>query len=85
VTSVASSDFWKAFDALPAHVQEAAQKQYALWRANPAHPSLQFKQLRPGLWSVRVTRAYRALGLREGDVITWIWIGTHAEYDRLIR
>jgi hypothetical protein len=25
------------------------------------------------------------LGLVEGDEITWFWIGSHAEYDRLIR
>jgi hypothetical protein len=30
-----------------------------------------------------VTLAYRAVGLLEGDEITWFWIGTHADYDRL--
>jgi hypothetical protein len=32
-----------------------------------------------------VTLGYRALGLLEGDEIIWLWIGTHAEYDRLLK
>jgi len=36
------------------------------------------------LYSVRVGLQYRALGLLENDIQTWFWIGSHAEYDRLI-
>ena len=32
----------------------------------------------------RAVRFYRALGLWEGDTITWFWIGSHAEYDTLL-
>ena len=35
--------------------------------------------------SVRVGLGYRALGVRHGDDILWFWIGSHAEYDRLVR
>jgi hypothetical protein len=28
---------------------------------------------------------YRALGVREGETMVWFWIGSHAEYDRLVR
>jgi hypothetical protein len=31
---------------------------------------------------VRIGEHYRALGLREGDIIAWFWIGTHEEYNR---
>jgi hypothetical protein len=34
---------------------------------------------------VRVGDHYRALGRVEGDTITWVWIGTHEEYNRLAR
>jgi hypothetical protein len=34
--------------------------------------------------SVRVSKGWRALGLLMGDTIHWFWIGSHAEYDRLI-
>jgi hypothetical protein len=84
VNSKASSDFWSRFNALPQAVQRQATKQYKLFRENPSHPSLQFKELEPGLYSVRVSRNHRALGWRRRDSILWFWIGTHAEYDRLI-
>jgi hypothetical protein len=48
VTSKASSDFWSCFDALPPPVQRLARKQYHLFRQNPSHPSLQFKEIVPG-------------------------------------
>jgi hypothetical protein len=36
------------------------------------------------LVSVRIGDHYRALGFLETDVVICIWIGSHAEYDRLI-
>ena len=36
-------------------------------------------------WSARVTDAYRALALREGNTLTWFWIGTHEGYERLLK
>ncbi len=35
------------------------------------------------VWSVRVNDQYRAVGVRFGDTIEWIWIGTHNEFDNL--
>jgi hypothetical protein len=83
VTHHANPDFWAAYDALPADVQALADKNFALLKANPAHPSLSFKRVGP-YWSARVGRKYRALAVeRNGDTI-WFWIGTHAEYDRIV-
>ena len=28
---------------------------------------------------------YRALAVLDGDLAVWFWIGTHADYDRLLR
>jgi len=33
---------------------------------------------------VRITRDYRALGVRDGEAIVWFWIGSHADYERLL-
>jgi hypothetical protein len=54
---------------------------------NPGHGSLHFKELEghEALWSARVGRQYRALARRKGDLVVWVWIGHHSEYDRLIR
>ena len=73
--------FWKAFRSLPAPVQKLARDKYALWRRDPFHPSLKFEERRNGICVVRIGDHYRALGVREADVIAWFWIGTHA-YNR---
>jgi hypothetical protein len=49
----------------------------------PSHPSLHFKKVNK-YWSVRIGKAYRALGIEVKNGILWFWIGTHYEYDRLI-
>jgi hypothetical protein len=82
-----TEEFFFLFGKLPPNVRESARKSYRLWRDNPAHPSLHFKRIhsQEPLYSVRIGRGWRALGLMEDDTVTWFWIGSHAEYDRLIR
>lgn len=77
----ASSDFWALYWALPAEIRELADKNYELLKDNPRHPSLQLKRI-DELWSVRVGRHYRALGIEVPDGIQWVWIGSHADYDK---
>jgi hypothetical protein len=77
--------FWSDFALLPRDVQDAARQKHRLWLENPFHPSLSFKELAPSLWSVRINRQYRALGRRRADLVVWFWIGTPADYDRLIK
>ena len=36
------------------------------------------------LWSVRIGEHCRALGTDVKEGIYWIWIGPHAEYDRIV-
>ena len=79
----ASSDFWALYGNLPAEVRDLAQKNYELLKLNPRHPSLQLKRVE-GLWSVRVGQHYRAIGIDVAGGIQWIWIGSHADYDRFI-
>lgn len=51
------------------------------------YPSLHFKLIHghEALYSVRIGRGWRALGLLEGDRMSWFWIGSHAEYDELVK
>jgi hypothetical protein len=59
---------------------------YRLFAADPNHPGLRMKKVRddPVVVSVRVSLGYRALGRRDGGTITWFWVGSHADYDRLL-
>jgi hypothetical protein len=61
-----------------------ADKNYQLWKENPSHPSLRFKPVGEGFWSIRIGIHYRAIGYPEGDEVTWIWIGHHSEYDHIV-
>lgn len=71
------------YGALPADVRALADKNFALLKSDPRHPSLHFKQI-DDLWSVRIGDHYRALGTGVKEGIYWIWIGSHAEYDRIV-
>jgi hypothetical protein len=84
MNSVALPSFWNAYDSLDSTVQRRARKAYELWADNPFHPSLRFKCINSNenIWSVRITRGYRALGILEGDTVVWFWIGGHDEYER---
>jgi hypothetical protein len=75
VNSSVTKGFRKQLDALPTEVREQADRAYSLWRADPYHPSLQFKQVsqREPIYSVRVGIGYRALGLRKTDHVYWFW------------
>ena len=68
----------------PGAIQKAALKQYRTWQSDPRHRSLHFKPI-GDLWSVRVTDDYRALAIYENGTYYWFWIGSHAEYDQIIR
>jgi hypothetical protein len=87
VKSYLTDDFIACFRALPPHIRDLARRNYCLWRDNPFHPGLHFRQIHPTepLYSVRIGIGWRVLGLLEANEITWFWIGSHAEYDRLIR
>jgi hypothetical protein len=77
------AEFWEHYEALPDEIQSLADKNYALLKENSYHPSLHLKKV-GAYWSVRVGRDYRALGLDIPEGILWFWIGTHAEYDKVI-
>ena len=76
--------FWEAYTLLPDSGKKGARKAFSLWRENPFHPSLHFKCVNQEekIWSVRITLGYRALGILEGDTVTWFWIGGHEQYER---
>ena len=82
--SFTTPDFWQAYALLPEPIKEQAQKAYQLWQDNQSHPSLHFKKVGKNLWSVRVTKGYRALAIKKGNDYYWIWIGTHKEYETFL-
>lgn len=80
---LASPEFWALYEALPQSIQKLADKNFKLLKRDPRHPSLHFKRVRR-FFSVRVGLSHRALGIEVPDGVLWFWIGTHADYDKLV-
>lgn len=81
-----TAEFRKSFAALPKQVQEQTRDAYRQFKENPNYPSLRFKKVHPELpiYSARISNNYRAVGQLDGDTVIWFWVGSHAEYDRLL-
>ncbi len=75
--------FWSCYHDLPESVRELADRNFALLKSDPFHPSLHFKKV-GRFRSVRVGIQFRALAVEIKDGFLWFWIGNHAEYERLI-
>jgi hypothetical protein len=86
VRSHVTRDFRLCFSRLPERIQRLARHNYTLWKKDPRHPSLSFKRVgrRYSAYSIRVGLGWRALGFVEADTVVWFWIGSHAEYERLL-
>jgi hypothetical protein len=79
----ASPRFWATYEALPSSIRKLADANFVLLKSDPHHPSLQFKKV-GRYWSVRVGLRYGALAVETEDSYVWFWIGSHADYDRLV-
>jgi hypothetical protein len=80
----ATERFWKCFEKLPEPIQELSHKNFQLLKADPRHPSLHFKKI-GNFWSVRIGLDHRALALEDNDDFIWAWIGSHDDYERMIK
>lgn len=80
----ANPAFWNCYNKLAKDIQRLADQKFDLLKTNPHHPSLYLKKTGK-YWSVRVSIKHRALAVEvEGNLI-WFWIGTHSEYEELLK
>ena len=84
--SQTTAAFRKRFAGLPKDVRDQARMAYRLFATNPYHTSLHFKRVHrtEPVYSARVGRSYRVVGLYENDVVVWFWIGPHEQYETLL-
>jgi hypothetical protein len=82
--SLTTSEFWRTYGLLSPEAKALTRKAYRLWQDDMFYPSLHFKKVGKQLWSVRISKDYRALALKRGEDYVWIWVGTHREYDDLL-
>ncbi len=86
MNSHTTKGFWKLHDTLPEQVQRQAKTAYRRFEEDPFHASLQFKQVHDTkpIYSARISRDYRTVGVKNEDEIVWFWIGSHSDYDKLL-
>ncbi|MDI6735278.1 MAG: hypothetical protein QME42_03630 [bacterium] len=80
----ANPSFWTCYEQLPLSVQNLADKNFEILKINSNHPSLHLKKVGK-YWSARVGRKYRTLAVEINEGLIWFWIGTHSEYEKLLR
>ena len=87
MTSRTTKEFRGALARLPAFKPKARVPRVLLETAI-CSPGLflNLRRVHPSdpIFSVRISLGYRAVGVRESDEIVWFWIGSHAEYERLL-
>ncbi len=76
--------FWEHYHQLPENIRRLADKNFELLKQDPSYPSLHFKRV-GRFWSARVGLDYRVLAVDGPEGPIWFWIGSHADYDKLIR
>jgi hypothetical protein len=78
--------FRKSFYSLPQQVQQQAKEAYKQFKVDPFYPSLRFKRIHSTkpIYSVRINIDYRAVGIQQENEIIWFWIGSHADYSKLL-
>ena len=87
MTSRTTDRFWKCYRELPEQIRKEAKNAYKRFKSNPYHPGLHFKRVhstRP-IFSLRITKDYRAVGIQQDSRVIWFWIGSHGDYDNLLK
>ena len=84
---IRSDSYWRCFDELPHEVRVQAEKNYDLWKREPKHPSLRFKQIHrtSPIFSFRIGLRYRTVGVQsDDDRVLWFWIGPFDAFEQII-
>ena len=81
-----TKSFKKLYEKLPEFVKENAKKSYKSWLKNPYNSQIKFENIYKNYWSASIGYSYRAIGkMIESDTVLWFWIGSHEDYNHLIK
>ena len=78
--------FRELYGNLPKQIRKQTMQAYSQFKSDPYYPGLHFKRIhssRP-IYSVRITKNYRAVGVQQNNEIIWFWIGSHSDYNKLM-
>jgi hypothetical protein len=85
-------DFRAGYARLTTQQQLLVRRVAVDFDSNPNRAGFRLHQLRdtsnshhhPDSWSVSVTMGIRAVFIVDNGIRVWYWIGTHADYDKLV-
>lgn len=80
-----TQSFRDCFEKLPVSIQQQVEDAYELFKQNPQHPSLAIKKIQGKTYSARIGIHWRALAVKVENHYYWYWVGSHAEYDQVIK
>jgi hypothetical protein len=81
---VGAARAWKCYDSLPKDVPTLAGDKFKLFEREPFHRSLGLQQ-KGNVWTLDIGRSSRAIAYRDGNDFHRFWIGSHEEYNNLLR
>jgi len=84
MTHFATPGFWYHYRRLPDDARQLADKNFDLLRNDARHPSLRLKRV-GRYWSARVGLNYRVLARDRAEGLVWFWIGSHEDYEQLLK
>jgi len=82
-----TEQFRKLFTGLPKEIQKQAKEAYAHFKKDHFYPGLQLKRVhstRP-IYSARISKDYRVVGIQQNSTIIWFWIGSHSDYEKILK
>lgn len=84
--STTNRRFKKQFRSLPTEIQRQARETYAIWKSDPFRTGLKFRRVHPAypVYSVRIGEHWRAVAFIKDGEATWVWIGSHSDYDKYL-
>ena len=87
MSSHTTQQFRKLLKNLPKEIRKQAKEAYKHFEDNPYHPALYFKRIHSTkpIYSIRISRDYRAVGIQHNNGIIWFWIGSHSDYDKILK
>lgn len=77
-----TATFKKLYRKLPGKTQTQFEERLRLFAKEPGHPMLRVHPLKgtfSGYWSLNVSGDVRAIFHQEGEVVTFVLIGTHSQ------
>lgn len=78
-----SSRFWKCYRKLPKHIRKEARKAK---ESILSKSSLQKGTFYPSnFFFAYISKDYPAVGIQQNNQIIWFWLGSHNDYDNLLK